>query len=391
MENEEKGNVLVIGYAGVGKSTLIKAVLGSEAMKKPSAGVAENLPDFQVFNNSKIPFRLIDTAGIEPGVFKKQKAVNAVKKWSGSSIKKGSQDNQISVIWFCVDKYTAKIFPKTIDSFMDAISIWKNVPIVVVITQSYEDDAQAAKEIVEKAFLSKKKYATRLSEVIAVEARAKTAEDGTVLPPLGVPELIELTNNLLPVGLQAAEKDIARYNLGRKRAMSHAVVSAATLAGITAGGIAAPIVDLMVLKPTEALEIESIFKIWGLKKTKKSKELLKLMTDIGTVSITGKTLASSLKLIPGVNLGAAALNAIISGIIIFALGEASTYVFEQIYTGKKTINDVEWVKNVLNDSLTSTALDKVTSSIKGISKNSDKTEILNAVVSAFGKKAASLA
>ena len=119
---------------------------------------------------------------------------------------------------------------------------------------------------------------------------------------------------------------------------------------------------------------------------KKSKELLKLMVDIGTLSITGKTLASSLKLIPGINLGAAVINAFISGTIVFALGEASSYVFEQIYTGKKTINDLEWVKAVMDDKLTSTALDKVTASVKNISKNADKKEILEVVVSSFSKK-----
>ena len=381
----DKGNVLVVGYAGVGKSTLIKTVLGEEAMKNAVGGSANQ--DFQVYENQNISFRLIDTTGIEPGVFKEHKAVNAVRKWSGNIIKAGKKEDHISVIWFCVDRYTAKLFPKTIESFMDAISVWKNVPIVVVITQSYtEEEANRTKEIVEKAFLSKKKYATRLTDIASVIAKPKNAEDGTILPPMGITELIELTNNLLPVGLQAAEKDIARYNLARKRAMSHAIVSVATLTGITVGSVGAPVVDLMILKPTESLEIESIFKIWGIKKTKKSKELLKLMVDIGTLSITGKTLASSLKLIPGINLGAAVINAFISGTIVFALGEASSYVFEQIYTGKKTINDLEWVKAVMDDKLTSTALDKVTASVKNISKNADKKEILEVVVSSFSKK-----
>ncbi|WP_029231319.1 GTPase domain-containing protein [Butyrivibrio sp. VCB2006] len=383
----EKGNVLVVGYEGVGKSTLIKAVLGDEVMKKSASASKETASDFQVYENKAVPFRLIDTTGIEPGVFKELKAVNAVRKWSGKTIKSGKKDNQISVIWFCLDRYTAKLFPKTIESFMDAISVWKNVPVITVITQSYEEsDANAAKEIVEKAFLSKKKYMTRLSEIISVVAKPKKTEDGSLLPPMGITELIEATNNLLPEGLQAAEKDIARYNLSRKRAMSHAVVSVATLTGITVGSVGLPVMDVMLLKPTESLEIESIFKIWGIKKTKKAKELLKFILDIGTVSITGKMLASSMKLIPGVNLGAAVINGVISGTIVFALGEASAFVFEKIYTGEKTIDDMEWVKKVVSESLTSNALDKVTSSVKGITKSSDKTEILNAVTTAFTKK-----
>ena len=382
----EKPNVLVVGFNGVGKSTLIKTVLGDEAMKKPKAASSVKHEDFRVYENEKVPFRLIDTVGIEPGFLKEQRAVKAVRKWSGNTLKGGKTEHQISAIWFCVDKYTSKLFPKTIDSFMDAISLWKDVPIVVVITQSYEeDDVKQTKEIVEKAFLSKKKYATKLTEVVSVIAKPKQTKEGEMLSPMGIPELIELTNSLLPAGLQASEKDMAKYLLSRKRAMSHAVVSVATLAGITAGGIAIPAVDLMVLKPTESLEIESIFKIWGIKKTKKAKELLKLIVDIGTVSLTGKALVSSLKLIPGINLGAASVNAIISGTIVFALGEAAAYVFEQIATGKKTIDDMEWVKKVLQDSLSSTVLDKVAFAAKKLSKNADKTEIMDSVAQAFAK------
>ncbi|MDC7292710.1 50S ribosome-binding GTPase [Butyrivibrio sp. DSM 10294] len=382
----EKGNVLVIGFAGVGKSTLIKTVLGEEVMESTKKSVAERHTDFQVYENKNVPFRLIDTTGIEPGVFKEQKAVNAVKKWSESTIKSGKKDKQISAIWFCVDRYTAKLFPKTIDSFMNAISSWKNAPIVAVITQSYTDAATStAKEVVEEAFLSKKKYMTRLAEVVSVIAMPRAKDDGEILPPKGITELIEITNSLLPEGIQAAEKDIARYNLTRKRAMSHAVVSVATLAGITVGGIASPVIDVMLLKPTESLEIQAIFKIWGIRNTKKAKELVKLIVDIGTVSITGKMLVSALKVIPGVNLGAAAVNAAISGTIVFALGEAAAYIFEQIYTGKKTLNDMEWVQKVVSESISSTALDKITDTVKGVAKNADKNEILDAVASAFAK------
>ena len=155
----EKGNVLVIGYAGVGKTTLIKTVLGDEALKKPCGDKTKISSDFQMFENKGISFRLIDTVGFEPGIFSEYKAVNAVKKWAGETSQGKDDEHHISVIWFCVDRFTAKIFPKTIDSLMKAISLWKNVPIVVVITQSYkESDTKEAQDIVEKAFLSKNKY-----------------------------------------------------------------------------------------------------------------------------------------------------------------------------------------------------------------------------------------
>ena len=45
----EKPNVLVVGFNGVGKSTLIKTVLGDEAMKKPKAAGAGKHEDFCIF------------------------------------------------------------------------------------------------------------------------------------------------------------------------------------------------------------------------------------------------------------------------------------------------------------------------------------------------------
>ena len=103
----EKGNVLVVGYAGVGKTTLIKAVLGEKAEKK-AAGTgktSKTCKDFQIYENPGISFRLIDTVGIEPGVFTEHKAVNAVKKWCGESIKNTDDD---------IDRISA-IIPKNAD------------------------------------------------------------------------------------------------------------------------------------------------------------------------------------------------------------------------------------------------------------------------------------
>ncbi|MBQ3795741.1 MAG: 50S ribosome-binding GTPase [Butyrivibrio sp.] len=380
----EKGNVLVVGYAGVGKSTLIKAVLGNDIEKKPASKYKSE--EFQVYENKGLSFRLIDTAGIEPGVFKEHKAVSAVKKWSGESIRKEAE-NHISVVWFCVDKYTAKLFPKTIDSFMNAISVWRNVPIVVVITQSYkESDTKESVEIIEKAFLSKKKYATRLTEVVEVVAKPSVDENGVISPPKGIVELIEITNGLLPDGFQAAEKDIARYNLTRKRVMAHAVVSVATLTGITAGFGAPPFADAVILQPTEKIVIESISKIWGIKKGKKAKELIDSIVNLGTKGTVGKAMVSGLKMIPGLNIGAAVVNAFVAGTIVFAIGEGANYIFEQVYMGKRSLEDIEWAKETLEDKLAKNVVDTMSTAVTELPKNAGKTEILNMILETFAKK-----
>ena len=132
----ERGNVLVIGNSGVGKSTLINAVLGEDAAMT-GWGTEGTTKELKTYESAKIPFRVIDSVGFEPSLIKGQRAVNAVQKWSKDAAKKGHEDNKINIIWFCVEGTTSKLFPQTIKNVTRAISIWKSVPVIVVITKSY--------------------------------------------------------------------------------------------------------------------------------------------------------------------------------------------------------------------------------------------------------------
>ncbi|WP_278245414.1 GTPase [Oribacterium sp. P6A1] len=382
-----KGNVLVIGNSGVGKSTLINAVLGKDAAKKAvtGRGIKGTTLELEIYENDGISFRLIDTIGFEPGFFKERKAINAVRKWSKDSTRAGKEDTRVNVIWFCVDGTSSKLFPKAIDSMMNATSIWKNVPIVVVITKSYsEPEREDNKQMIRDAFAVRKKYADRLNDIIPVVAEPYTLREGIYAPPEGITELIELTNRLLPEGFKAAEQDVKNYNLIRKRALSQTVISVATLAGITVGGVTLPFADAMILTPTETLEIESIAKIWDIKKNEQSKALLDTIVDVGTVGAAGKLLAGSLKTIPVINVGAAVVNAFIAGSIVFALGEGASYIFEQIYMGKKSLSDTEWVRKILEEKLTKSFLEGLTKALKNLPENADKKQILEMILKVFG-------
>ncbi len=320
-------------------------------------------------------------------IIKEFTAVNAVRKWSKNATKEGKEDSRINVIWFCVDGTSSKLFPKAIDSLMNATSIWKNVPIVVVITKSYsEPDREANKKMVREAFAEKKKYKDRLNDIIPVVAEPYIIREGIYAPPEGIIELIELTNKLLPEGVKAAEKDVQNYNVIRKRALSQMVISVATLAGVTAGGVTLPFSDALVLAPVEGLEIESIAKLWGVKKNENSKDLFDTMIDVGTVGAAGKLLAGGLKLVPAINIGAAVVNAVIAGSIIFALGEGTSYIFEQIYTGKKTLSDIEWVRQILEEKLNKSFMEQLEKAIKSIPANADKKQIAEAILKMFNKR-----
>lgn len=61
-ENAIKGNVLVLGNSGVGKSTLINAVIG-DTVAKTSFGTRGTTSELAVYESPTVPFRVIDSIG----------------------------------------------------------------------------------------------------------------------------------------------------------------------------------------------------------------------------------------------------------------------------------------------------------------------------------------
>lgn len=378
-----KGNVLVIGNSGVGKSTLINSVLGEEKAEV-GWGTDGTTKGIKVYENEGISFRLIDTIGFEPAFLKKQKAIHAVNKWCKNGVKAGHEDSQINVVWFCVDGCAKKLFPDALKSLSSAISMWKSVPVIVVITKSYSlPERKENIEMVHQAFASMKGHSVNLKKVIPVVADTFVLSENAYASPEGISELIEATNNLMPEGIKAAEKDVAMFVLNRKRVAAQAVTSVATAAGAVVGAIPIPFADAAILGPTEVVEINSIARIYGIKNNEESKVLLNSIIEAGTVGAAAKAVIGALKAVPGINLAAATLNAIIAGFIIAALGEASSYIFEQIYLGNKSVADIDWVKKIMDGRLSNQLLEKLNKVLEEVADGMDPKDIAKELIKVF--------
>lgn len=383
---EQRGNVLVIGNSGVGKSTLINAVLGEEKAKT-GWGTSGTTNKLEIYESDSIPFRIIDSIGFEPSLIKEHQAVNAVKKWSKQSAKEGHEDNNINVIWFCVDGTTSKLFPKTIKDLSAATAMWKTVPVIVVITKSYsEPEREQNIEMVHNAFANQKR-AKNIKKVIPVVAATYTLNDTACAPPVGISELITMTNSLIPEGIRASERDIFAFNLKRRRVFAQSVVGVSTTAAVIVGAVPIPFADALILSPIEIGLVNGIARIYGIDKGEDSKLFVDTIIEVGTVSAVAKAAISGLKAIPGVNLAAALLNAIIAGSIVTAIGEGSIYVFEKIYLGEKSVADIDWVKKVMESELSSQFVEKVTTIINKVSKSGNIKDVGAIIIQTFfGKK-----
>ncbi len=355
----DRGNVLVIGNSGVGKSTLINAVLGEERTET-GWGSKKMTKELAIHNSEKLPFRIIDTVGFEPALIKSLQAINAVKKWSKASAKAGHKDNKINVIWFCVEGTSSKLFPKSLKDLSRATSMWESVPVIVVITKSYsEPEREQNIEMVNNAFAKQKRYGKNIRKIIPVVAATYVLSDNAFAPPEGITELLAATNELMPEGIRASETDLATFKLNRKRAMAHGITGVSSTAAVIVGAVPIPFPDAFILTPIEIALVNALAQIYGIGKNEQSKRLLNSIVEVGTVSVAAKSAINVLKAIPGINLGASVVNAIIAGSIVAALGEGTIYAFEQVYLGKKNVTDIKWVKGIIESKFSSQFIDIV--------------------------------
>ncbi|MGI6545928.1 MAG: GTPase [Fastidiosipilaceae bacterium] len=379
----EKGNVLVIGNSGVGKSTLINAVLGKE-YAKTSWGPVGTTGELELYEVDDVPFRIIDTVGFEPSFIKARQAISAVKKWSRKSAKNDHENSGINVIWFCVDGTSRKLFPKSIKDLSKATAMWKSVPLVVVITKSYSvPEREQNIEMVNSVFAKEKIFSENLRKIVPVVASPYVLNDTAYAPPDGILELIDITNEVMPEGVKGGAKDIAKFKLTRKRALSQTTVGAATVAGVVVGAVPIPFSDALLLGPTEGVMFNALAQIYEVNKEEKSKQLINSMVQAGTVGVAAKITLSSLKAIPGINLAVSVLNAIVAGVMIALLGEASIYIFEQVYLGNRSVTDIDWVTKIIESKFASEFPEKIDLLLERMSDKTDNNSIVKNILNLF--------
>ena len=380
----KRGNVLVLGNSGVGKSTLINAVLG-EDVAQTGYGTKGTTKELKIFENDSINFRLIDSVGFEPDFFKRRKAINSVRDWTKTAAKAGDPNSAINVIWFCVDGTSRKLFPQSIDSLARAVSVFKTVPIIVVITKSYsEPDRTENISMVQEAF-ARRHRKLNLEKIIPVVAEIYHLNDQAFAAQEGISELIDSTNAVMPEGIAAAEFDINEYKLQRKNTFAHGVVGASTVAGVaTAATTIIPMTDAVVLSGIESAEVNILARVYGIKKGNKQHVLIERIVEIGTVSAVAR--AACAAIMRAVPLAGTVVNMIVAGSFVAAIGEGTRYIFEQIYLGKKSVEDIDWVEKVLEEKLSGGFIDKVKNASATLNEMSSKEDVAKAIKAVFDKE-----
>lgn len=341
----EKANVLVMGNSGAGKSTLINSVFKFERAAVGSGdAVTEKM---EIYETEDVNFRAIDTKGLEYGILAQIHTKNLIRRWSKDSVKKNNEEKYIHIIWYCIDATSKRIFDKNLDSIKNVAKMWKNVPIIIVLTKSYSETETEDNINMVKKCLAKYKDNKWLNvvDIIPVISSQFSINSETIIPPTGVDKLVEKTNDVMPEAFKINKESVFDFSLRMKRANANALTATATSGAAIIGAVPISIADSLILMPLQSGLVIGISKIYGIKKENTDfNSIENAIIDSGAVTLGAKTVISLLKAIPGLNIAAALMNAVVAAVITAVVGEITIGIMEKVVKGEVDPNNFDWMK-----------------------------------------------
>ena len=388
-ESNSKMNILVLGSAGVGKSTLIRAIAGMHQVQPPTSGIARK---FSIYESDVWPLRIIDARGFDYQRAKKRRlAKKQIRSFSKEQMKlrkrfiahsdaggdgrmyanAGSGDSAdpglrpganessagrddayagaavsaderlsdgnipvdsglhtgVDVVWCCLDGRFPRTYEKDVAFMSRLIRRWRDVPVFAVITRScFRQDFDENIQTAAQAFAKAKKV--NLQRIIPVLARETFLDDTTSAPPMGIDELCEATLDCADTARSISADNRRQMELDQRKFTANAIIGTAAATAAAVGAVPFSFADSAILVPLETLMTRRVLKTY---KVDFSGELVS--TIVGSTAITNlaKAVITPLKALP---IAGSVINGVVAGTIVLALGEAEVAVCEAIYTGR---------------------------------------------------------
>ena len=196
-KNSSHFNVLLLGKTGVGKSTLINGIFDFKQGEGAKTGNGKPITqEFDEFISDKRKgLRFIDSKGIEMGDHNINAVFNSSKHLIEKKAREGDPDKLIHCIWYCFKSSNLRfedVEKKTVELLMNQYDD-NNLPIIIVITQNFDDEAtKTMTEFIKNEF----KFLNREITIMPVVAENKIIikkKDKLVIKKDGIDDLLKVS------------------------------------------------------------------------------------------------------------------------------------------------------------------------------------------------------
>ena len=326
-------NILICGYTGSGKTSLIKAILGDVV---PENAIGTGMPQtqgFDFYENNLV--RVYDSKGMENGETE-EAFMSVVKDFIHQHQMDDPTkiDDHIHLVWYTIQGTGARVTDCD-KKLIREIFTPKN--LVVCITKAdgmRENQKEAMKQAVLEAGVPAERIIFTTDE-----------EGGSV----GCQELMELSLKMLPnaykdafVEAQKVDKELKIKLVYQKSTKAKAIISAASAAAAGIGFVPIPGSDAPLLVADQTTMIASLAALYGI-----GYDAVKVGMLPFLAKVAGTTLASSLlKAIPGIGtIAGGAITATIAATLTGAMGMYVKNYFEKCAIAKingEPLPEVPW-------------------------------------------------
>ena len=314
-------NLLVVGKTGVGKSTLVNAMFGSDVAE---TGIGE--PVTRGLTHYLLPdsfLGLYDAEGFETGT-----AGDAILTGLHSLVdqyaKKPAQE-QLHAAWYLVRWSDRRFEQAQIDFVRKLVDL--GLPVIIVLTQVPTNNSVIHPEALEFASYIDGLDLPTAGNVVLTNA---LVDHFTHAPVFGLQNLLDATYLVVPEVAEKALTAAQKVDISRKKKAVAAIINQASTIAAGIGATPIPFADAALLIPNQITMIARITAAYGLPPSKS-----RAMSMAGSVVLTGgATLAgryavtSLLKFIPGGAVAGSAISATVAASMTKAVGLAWSQVCE---------------------------------------------------------------
>lgn len=195
-------NILILGRAGIGKTTLINSILQFEGTDKElltGEGTSKTIgPPIGYVSDSVKGLRLWDSQGIDKEKYNIPKVVEDVKELINQASINNDPDKFIHCIWYCISGNRFETSES--ESISELMSIYDDdtLPIIIVYTEAYsdkiaEDVCFEVKKVLNDIVNKEKIKEINIIPVLAKDKEIKVGDISDTVEKYGIKPLMDIS------------------------------------------------------------------------------------------------------------------------------------------------------------------------------------------------------